>query len=209
MRLMDLTVSGFIAELASNSPAPGGGSVSALAGSMGAALVSMVANLTVGKESCAAVGEKMQEIKRQALVLQERLTRLVDEDTQAFNRVMAAFQLPKSTAAEKEERSRAIQEATKQAALLPLEAARNCLAVMELSLVAVTSGNPNALSDAGVSALMAFAGLQGAVYNVEINLSGIKDQEFNEKLAAEKERLLQQGQNLMNQVQEVVRQKMQ
>jgi len=208
MKLMDLTVKGFIEELGSNSPAPGGGSVSALAGSMGAALASMVASLTVGKESFKENEEKMREVAQKGVELKERLGILVDEDTNAFNHVMAAFQMPKGTDEEKAARSRAIQEATKQAALLPLEVARHCLAVMELSRVAVTCGNPNALSDAGVSGLMAYAGLQGAIYNVEINLGGIKDQEFNQKLAAEKDRLLREGQRLADEVGQMVRQKL-
>lgn len=206
--LTDLTVKGFIEELASDSPAPGGGSVSALAGSMGAALVSMVANLTVGKESIKVSEAEMRDALHRAVELKERLSLMVDEDTAAFNRVMAAYKLPKGSEEEKQERSRAIQEALKQAALLPLEVARKCLAGMELSRTAVTLGNPNALSDAGVSMLMAHAGLQGAVYNIEINLGGIKDQAFIDEMAAEKERLLNEGKRLAGEVQSILEQKL-
>ncbi|KKM12791.1 hypothetical protein SY88_01565 [Clostridiales bacterium PH28_bin88] len=206
--LTDLTVNGFIEELASDSPAPGGGSVSALAGSLGAALVSMVANLTVGKESFKENEAEMRDVLEKAAELKERLSQMVDEDTAAFNRVMAAYKLPKSSEEEKTKRSEAIQEALKRAALLPLEVARHCLAVMELSKTAVTLGNPNALSDAGVSMLMAYAGLQGAVFNVEINLGGIKDPGFKQDVEVNKENILASARALHEGIQHLIRNKL-
>ncbi|MEW6244974.1 MAG: cyclodeaminase/cyclohydrolase family protein [Bacillota bacterium] len=206
--LVHLTVEDFIQELASDSPAPGGGSVSALAGSLGAALVSMVANLTVGKESFKESEAEMRGVLAKAAELKERLGRMVDEDTAAFHQVMAAYKLPKGSEEEKARRSEAIQAALKQAALLPLEVARHCLAVMELSKTVVNLGNPNALSDAAVSMLMAYAGLQGAVYNAEINLAGIKEQAFKNDMAAEKARLMEGGKRLAEEVRSIVEQKL-
>jgi len=207
--LMHLTVEDFMNELASGSPAPGGGSVSALAGSLGAALVSMVANLTLGKDSFKDREAEMHDVLAKATELKERLGRMVDEDTAAFHKVMAAYRLPKGNEEEKARRSEAIQEALKQAALLPLEVARHCLAVMELSKSVVNMGNPNALSDAAVSLLMAYAGLQGAVYNVEINLASIREQAFKNEVVAEKGRLLEGGKRLAEEVRSTVQKKLQ
>ncbi len=185
--LMEMAVKDFLEELASGSPAPGGGSVSALAGALGAALVSMVARLTTGK---AGLDEKerenIQHLLERSLGLMESLSCGVDGDTEAFNRVMQAYRMPRETREEKDLRSRAIQEALQEAASHPLQVARECLEVLRLSREMVNRGNPNALSDAGVAALLAYAGVVGSLFNVAINLEGIKDQEFRRRLGAEK-----------------------
>jgi formiminotetrahydrofolate cyclodeaminase len=207
--LMELGCKQFVEELASASPAPGGGSVSALAGALGAALVSMVANLTIGKEQYASVEEELEEALGKARALQQELVVCVDEDTEAFNQVMAAFKLPKGTDEEKQKRSMAIQEATKQAARLPMRVAECCLEALALTRIMVAKGNPNALSDGGVAALMAFAGLHGAIYNVQINLGSIKDQEFVKEMEERKEQVLSEGKALRDEVLLLVETKLQ
>lgn len=177
--LMDMTVKEFLTELASNSPAPGGGSVSAMAGSLSAALVSMVANLTTDNNDSGQNQDVDAALKR-AADLMAVLEEAVDADTEAFNKVMDAYRLPKQTEEEKKKRSQAIQQALQGAALHPMKVARQCLDVLRLCSWAAAEGNPNALSDAGVAALLAQSGIRGALYNVEINLSSIKDQQFKE-----------------------------
>ena len=181
--LIHLKFIDFIEELASDSPAPGGGSVSALAGSLGAALASMVANLTVGKEKFKEHEKEIQLSLDTATRLKNKLTSLVDEDTEAFNRVMAAFKMPKAKDEEKKARSIAIQEAMQHAAKIPMEVAEACLEILVITELLVKKGNPNALSDGGVGALMAAAGVQGAVFNVRINLGSIKDEAFVKEMS--------------------------
>lgn len=201
--LMDMTVRDFLKELASNSPAPGGGSVSALAGSLGAALVCMVARLSEKQPIPDGVEETAVVLAR-AEKLMAVLEKDVDADTEAFNQVMKAYGLPKGTELEKKERSRAIQQALKGAALHPMKVARECLDVLELCSWAAAHGNPNALSDAGVASLLAQSGIRGALYNVEINLSSIRDPEFKEKMVQEKEAILKKALQLQEERKETV-----
>jgi formiminotetrahydrofolate cyclodeaminase len=199
--LMDMTVKEFLTELASNSPAPGGGSVSAMAGSLSAALVSMVANLTTDNNDSGQNQDVDAALKR-AADLMAVLEEAVDADTEAFNKVMDAYRLPKQTEEEKKKRSQAIQQALQGAALHPMKVARQCLDVLRLCSWAAAEGNPNALSDAGVAALLAQSGIRGALYNVEINLSSIKDQQFKERLAREKEEILKEAVKLQKDIEE-------
>lgn len=205
--LMDLSCSAFLDELGSASPAPGGGSVAALAGALAAALVEMVANLSIGKVPEEEAAE-MEVTLRHAVALKYRLSQFVDDDTEVFNGVMAAYKMAKATEEEKQERSRAIQKALQEAALLPLTVAESCLKIMELTKRVVTKGNPNALSDGGVALLMACAGLEGAVFNVEINLAAIKDQDYVARLRERKELVLQEAAVLREELLQVVRAKM-
>jgi formiminotetrahydrofolate cyclodeaminase len=138
----------------------------------------MVCRLTVDNEKYAGVQTQMKAVLVKADSLAAALTNYVDQDTEAFNRVMDAYRLPKTTTEEKLNRSQAIQKAMQAAALLPLAVAGACLDVLELSCQALASGNANAASDAAVSGLMAHAGLHGALYNVRINLGSIKDEQF-------------------------------
>lgn len=173
--LVNMNIGEFLEETASSSPAPGGGSVSALAGALGGALASMVGNLSLGKN---LDSEEESWIKEKISKAQEMMTGLkegIDKDTDAFNEVMKAFKMPKTTEEEKKVRSTAIQEAMKGAANFPYETAQVCLSVMELALEMLEKGNPNAASDAAVAGLMGYAGLNGALYNVKINLGSIKD----------------------------------
>ena len=176
--LITKSVQDFITELAADSAAPGGGSAAALAGCLGAALTKMVCNLSLDETKFGAVLPEIQAIQTQATDLLAKLTRAVDEDATAFNEVMAAYKLPKTTEDEKTARLTAIQQSMKKAALLPLEVAGDCLAVLKLAGRILPIGNANAASDAAVSGLMAYAALQGALYNVKINLGFIKDIEF-------------------------------
>lgn len=198
--LIKMTCSDFIEELASDSPAPGGGSVSALAGSLGASLASMVASLTVGKEKFKDQEEKMQDALKKAGELKDELKVLVDDDTASFNQVMAAFRKPKGTDEEKKDRSRTIQEAMKHAAHIPMQVAEASLEVLKLTQIMVNEGNPNALSDGGVGALMALAGIQGALFNVKINLGSIKDKEFIAAMEKKTEIILKESMALRDNI---------
>ena len=186
--LITKSVQDFITELAADSAAPGGGSAAALAGCLGAALTKMVCNLSLDEAKFGAVLPEIQAIQSQAADLLTKLTRAVDEDAAAFNEVMAAYKLPKATEEEKTARLALIQQSMKKAALLPLGVAGDCLEVLKLAGRILPIGNVNAASDAAVSGLMAYAALQGAIYNVKINLGSIKDADFcrdtRQKIAA-------------------------
>ena len=187
--LASMTLKGFLSELASSSPAPGGGSVAALAGSLGAALTSMVCHLTIGKEKYADVQGEIKETLTSSETLRQRLLLLIDKDTDAFNDVMKAFKLPKETEEQRAKRSQAIQEGYKAAAMVPLETAKTCAATLDTALLAAEKGNKNSITDAGVAALLGRAGVHAAALNVTINLGSIKDKTFVEKIAAELENL--------------------
>lgn len=169
------SVSGFLAAVASSAPAPGGGSVAAHAGALAAALAQMVAGLTIGKKKYAAVDAEMKELAIRAAGLANTLAALVKRDADAYTTVSAAYALPKDTEVDKAARDRAIQAALLHAADVPLETARACADVAELALAAAERGNTNAVSDAGVAALLAEAGCKAACYNVRINATSITD----------------------------------
>jgi glutamate formiminotransferase/formiminotetrahydrofolate cyclodeaminase len=183
--LASKTVNGFLSELASSSPAPGGGSVAALSGSLGAALASMVCNLTVGKEKYADVQGEIKDVLKKCETLRKELTILIDKDTEAFNDVMKAFKMPKETEKQKEARSKAIQEGYKTAASVPLETARTCEKILDLAKIIAEKGNQNSITDAAVSAIMARSGIESAILNVKINLGSIKDEKFVKKISSE------------------------
>jgi len=168
----------FLDQVASVEPAPGGGSVAALSGSLAASLVAMVCRLTIGKKNYESVSAEMQSILPRAEKLQHELADLMQADTDAYARVMQAYQLPKSTEVEKTARTNAIQDALKHASDVPLDVAEHCAQVLEFVRVVAAKGNKNAASDGGVGALMAEAGLRGAALNVSINLGAITDQDF-------------------------------
>jgi glutamate formiminotransferase/formiminotetrahydrofolate cyclodeaminase len=184
------SVAGFVAEVASSAPVPGGGSVVALVGSMGAALAQMVAGLTVGRKKYAAVDAEMKELGLRAAHLVRRLAELKDEDAAAYTLVSDAYKLPKETAAEQSAREAAIQAGLMKAAEVPLETARFCSEVATLAAIAAEKGNTNAASDAGVAALLAEAACRGAAYNVRINVVGMPDKVAGAPLAKEAERLV-------------------
>lgn len=198
--MLNLTVNDFLKQLASAAPAPGGGSASALTGALAAALVNMVANLTQGKEKFAADEEYMSQLIQAAAVVRRQLAELMEEDTLAFQQVMAAFKLPRETAAEKEHRQARIQATMIHAAQVPLKTAETALRVLELSQIAAEKGNPSAVSDAGVAALLAQAAVEGAALNVKINLGSIKDQAAKSDLAEHIDQIAQTARSLANDV---------
>jgi len=172
-------IESYLDKLASGEPEPGGGSVSALVGALGAALVTMVTNLTLGKDKFAAVQGDMASLQTDAEKLRRELEELVTLDAQAYAKVAAAMKLPREDEAQKAERNRALQAALKGAAEVPLRVAEAVIAVARLCLPAAEKGNPNAVSDAGVAVLLADAAAQSAALNVKINLTWIEDKEFN------------------------------
>lgn len=186
MKLVDLTVQDFIDEVASSSPAPGGGSVAALASSLGMALTKMVGNFSVTKKKFKDLDEdtkdKFIKVIDEIDKKREVLTQIIDKDTEAFNLIMNAFKLPKETESEKKERSKAIQEATLKAAMVPLEVSKVCLSSLHQIESILPYINRNTMSDLGVSVLMIHAGFEGAIMNVLINVGGLKDEVIKSEL---------------------------
>ncbi|MBI5624288.1 MAG: glutamate formimidoyltransferase [Elusimicrobia bacterium] len=173
--LASKTVADLLAELASRSPAPGGGSVAALSGALSAGLSAMVSGLTFEKKGFEAFKDEMEAMAVKAHALLRAQLKAVDDDTAAFNKVMDAFGMPKADPEAAAARSRAVQAATKAATLEPLGVLERCVPALDCARLAADKGNPNSLSDAGVASLMARAGAWGAYYNVLINLASIKD----------------------------------
>jgi formiminotetrahydrofolate cyclodeaminase len=206
--LMDLSVDGFIQEMKSDSPAPGGGSASALAGALAGALGIMVANLTTGNAQYAEVRGRVQELRAELESILPDLERYVDEDTKAFNDVMAAFKLPKETEGEKAIRRDQIQAGMQAAAALPLLVAEACLRALTAAVELLRIGNSNAASDAAVAGRLAYAGLWGAAYNVRINLGSVKDPEFNRSKRAQLAELLTRGKALTHELSRLANEKM-
>ena len=206
--LLTKTVTGFLDELASSSPAPGGGSVAALSGSLGAALTSMVCNLTIGKKKYSDVQDDMRRILVQAEDLRAKFSTLVDKDTEAFNKVVEAFSLPKDTEPQIALRRVAINEATKEATLVPLEMMKHCIDAMALAQEAAANGNPNSISDAGVSALMIHAACESAALNVKLNLTSLADSEFVGWKSEEVDSLLKTSRMMLEEAMEIVGEKM-
>ncbi len=200
--LVSMKVNSFLSELASSSPAPGGGSVAALSGGLGAALSSMVCNLTLGKEKYADVQDDIKKTLKQSEKLRKKLTKLIDEDTNAFNDVMKALKMPKETDEQKKVRSKAIQEGYKTAAQVPLDTARTCLQILDTAKTVAEIGNVKSITDAAVSALMASSGVESAILNVKINLGSIKDEDFVKKISNELENILK---NVSYKTQEILK----
>ena len=187
------TVSAFAAAVASPVPAPGGGSVAALVGALGAALAQMVAGLTVGRKKYAAVDAEMRALGLRAAELAHELHKLVERDARAYEAVTTAYKLPKDTDAQARVRTDAIDRALVGAAQVPLETARACAAVATLAAAAADRGNVNAASDAGVAALLAEAACRGAVYNVRINVSSMTNKSLGAEVAKEAEKVLREA----------------
>ena len=184
-RLVDMTCTAFAEETASESPAPGGGSISAYMGALGAALGTMVANLSSHKAGWDERWEEFSDYAERGQAIISELLHLVDEDTEAFNRIMAVFAMPKSTDEEKAARSAALQEATLYATQVPLKTMKASLKVFEIVKAMAEIGNPNSVSDAGVGALAARSAVLGAQLNVKINAAGLKNREVADALVAE------------------------
>lgn len=199
MKLVDMTVKEYLEVLKSDAPAPGGGSVSALSAAQGAALVSMVCELTIPKEKFAEYKELCEEVKAEILGVYDALVIGIDKDTEAFNQVSAAFKLPKATDEEKAARSKAIQAATVVATKVPYETMELCMKGLETTAKIVGKSNPNAASDLGVAALNLLAGIKGAYLNVMINLPGIKDEAAKAEFAGA-EAMVAKAEELANKI---------
>ncbi len=189
-RLISMTAEGFANETASESPAPGGGSVSAYIGALGVSLGTMVANLSSHKAGWDDQWEVFGNWAEKGQLLKDELLFLVDEDTRAFNRIMDAFGLPKGTDEEKSARSAAIQDATKYAIEIPFRTMKTAFKSFELIEAMVETGNPNSVTDAGVGALCVRSAIMGAYLNVKVNASGLKDKVFLEKLMKEADEIV-------------------
>lgn len=199
-QLVDLTVKQFMETLGSDAPAPGGGSASALGGAMGISLVKMVTELTIGKKKYAEYEEEMVAIRKEAARLQEALLIAIDKDTESFNGVSAVFAMPKETDEEKAKRSQALQEALKDATIVPFDVMVLLVDALRLTSRAIGKSNTNAASDLGVGAVQAKAALQGAWLNVLINISGIKDETFTTEYRQKGEELLNVGSRLADDI---------
>lgn len=198
-KLADLTSKDFLTALASSAPAPGGGGGAAMAGALAAALASMVANLTIGKEKFAVQECEVKALLQEAEQVRQDLLALVEDDAAVFNSFMACYKLPKTTDAEKAARTAAIRKAAKQAAEVPLAIARASYKVLQLAHRLVIIGNPGVITDGACSALLARAALRCAEYNVRINLGLTKDEAYNEQVAAELEKLFKTAEELEEQ----------
>ena len=187
--LTDLTVKGLLDVTAGKDPVPGGGSISALCGSIAAALTEMVAGLTIGKKKYAEVEEQMKQLVERVQEIRQQLILDVDRDSEAYNVVFAAFQMPKDTDEQKAARSAQIQEATKIAANVPMEVARRVYSLLSDIEEVVSNGNQNAVTDGCVAMMSARNAIIGALFNVRINLTSIKDEQYVADMTAEADRL--------------------
>ena len=187
--LVDLTVKDFLKKVAGSDPVPGGGSIAALNGAVASALAAMVANLTIGQKGYEAHEELMQHISDIALKEKKNFIADIDRDSEAYDSVFACFKMPKATDEEKAARSASIQEATKFAALIPMQVARNAYELMSIIMDVARLGNRNAVTDACVAMMSARSSVLGALMNVRINLGSLKDKEFVVKLQTEADEL--------------------
>ena len=194
--LTDLKSTEFLTALASSAPAPGGGGGAAMAGALAAALASMVANLTIGKEKFAQQEPEVKALLEEAEEVRRRLLGLVEDDAAVFNSFMSCYKLPKATEEEKAARTAAIRSAAKQAAEVPLAIARASYKVLTLAERLVRIGNPGVITDGACSALLARAALRCAEYNVRINLGLTKDEAYNQSVQEELTKLLKTAEEL-------------
>ena len=184
MELHIVSVLDFIRELGSSAPAPGGGSVAAMSGSTAAALIEMVANLTIGKTKYESVQEEMKEIQVRMFQVKEDFIHYINKDSAAFMELMGAFKLPKETDEEKHIRKEEIQRTTKQAALVPFEIGVLAASLLPLAETVIVKGNTNAITDGAIAVINARAAVKSAFLNVRINLGSIQDQEFVDAMNA-------------------------
>jgi formiminotetrahydrofolate cyclodeaminase len=202
--IKDKSVETFLDELASKQATPGGGSAAAVMGAQAAALISMVCNLTIGKPKYAAVEAQMQVLLAESEALRQTLMGMIKADVDVFDKLMACYGLPKSTDEEKSQRTEQIQLALKDATLVPLECAKACAEAIGLSRLAAEYGNLGVISDAGVAVMAAYAGLKSAALNVRINAASLKDRAFAEVQLAELDSLLQTGEQAVEQIYQIV-----
>ena len=206
--IKDMTFLYFFQELCRNGSTPGGGGGAAVNGAIGAALISMVANFTIGKKGYEDVHDEFTSILNQSEDLRSKLTGAIKDDVDVFNRVMAAYGMSKETEDEKKIRTEAIQSALKEATDVPLACAKLCREVIDLSESAAENGNTNVISDAGVALLAGYAGLRSAALNVYINIGGIKDKEFADDRRQQLESLLDGLEGFKEEVYDLVKSKL-
>jgi methenyltetrahydrofolate cyclohydrolase len=206
--IKDMTIQEFLDGLASKTSTPGGGGAAAVSGAMGAALISMVANFTVGKKGYEDVEDACKEKLAKSEQLRSDLTDAINDDVDVFNRVMTSYGMPKETDEEKAARSEEIQAALKAATDVPLQCAKLCKEVINLSQPVAEKGNKNVISDAGVAVLAGYAGLRSAALNVYINIGGIKDKEFADDRRQQLEALLEGMDPLKESIYELVKSKL-
>jgi len=187
------SIEGFLDELASRNSTPGGGSAAAMMGAMGAALLSMVCNLTIGKAKYRDVEEELNAVLTRTEQLREQLTEMIEEDIESFGAVMRAYAMPRQTPEESVLRNQAIQNALKEATQVPLRCCRVCREIIDLSAVVAQKGNSHVVSDAGVAVLVAHAALRSGALNVMINVKAMTDRQFVAKQLAELDALLSQA----------------
>jgi formiminotetrahydrofolate cyclodeaminase len=204
----ELTLNAFLDNLASAAPTPGGGAVASIMGAMGAACLSMVCNLTIGKKNYLEVEAEMREVLAKAEELRRQLAAMIEEDARAFAQVIDAYRLPKETEEQKAARRAAIQLALKAATSAPLACASACAEVIALSKIVAEKGNSQLVSDAGVAIAAAHGALKSAALNVYINLPNIQDREFAETKLAELESILGKHEEAAGEVYELVKSKL-
>ncbi|MBW1841066.1 MAG: cyclodeaminase/cyclohydrolase family protein [Deltaproteobacteria bacterium] len=180
--MANMSIVDFLEKTASSEPVPGGGSIAALSAAVAASLSEMVANLTTGRKAYADVEEEMNQVRKDILQYKNKLLQDIDDDSEAYRQVMAAFKLPKDTEAEKEHRAQAIQDKLKHAARVPLSVAEDAFKIIDLAGKVVEKGNKNAVTDGAVAAMMARTAVLSALYNVKINLSSIEDTQFVDEI---------------------------
>jgi glutamate formiminotransferase/formiminotetrahydrofolate cyclodeaminase len=198
--LVEMKLTDFVDEVSRESPAPGGGSIAALAGALGASLSSMVSNLTANKRGSEDVDAILNKAAEECQQIKESLVNAIDEDTNAFNAYMNARRLPNKTAEEKKAREAAMQAGLKQAVMVPLNTAKQSYRAIEIAEDVARNGNPNSITDVGVGAQSAYTGVLGGVYNVLINLKDIKDQKFIEEMKMTCSELKQKAQKKLSDV---------
>lgn len=203
----DQKIEEFLEDLASSKPAPGGGSAAAVAGGLAAALSSMVANLTIGKEKYKDVEAEFKEVLEEANDLRQEFLKAISEDIQAYNEVMDAYGAPSETPEEKEERKKGIQKALKGATEPPFKMAELALEVMELADKCAVSGNSHAVTDAGASAILAEATVRTSLLNVDINLSSISDESFVSEKTDKRDDLCSRAMEKSDEIVEVMEEK--
>lgn len=197
---LDQPLRSFLEDTASKTPTPGGGSVAALVGSLGAALLCMVGNFTLGKPKFEKVERDIREILKEADKLKEELSGLIQKDIEVYARFSQTSRMPRDTSELREKRRQALQIALKNATQVPLTTAKLTLRLLELAQLLLSKGNPSLITDVGVGALLADAALQSAALNVQINLGYIKDEEFRKRTSSVLSSMLSQGQEIKDKV---------
>ena len=205
--LLELRLDDFLRELSSKASVPGGGSVSAVTGAMAAALISMVCNLTTGNKEYADVEERIKGIVEKSENLRDELSKLIDKDADAFSDVIHAIKMPKETEEDKVLRHEAIQHALQKAALVPLKTMELSKDALLLAREVAECGSKNAISDAGVAAILADAAIKAAKINVDINLASIEDAEFTDKIAKKCDDILAEIDGVLDECLEIVERK--